>query len=214
MNICLNVTSFMNDPYHQFHQQFTYEFFVRMLFSLVTCTYKKGRSYEKFVCKVMMKLTPAVNFIKVKHANFLYERRFSSYILALSKNLYVKCWWNWHLDVDEVLVYHPKWKCDLRCSWRGSNFFLIVCMFFLLEKKHNGKDMQIFFLLTLLSSHGQFQMKIHLGLSKCFYNFTRILYSSKRLQIFSFYLTPLKFKEWKLLILKHNLRINVTIKIY
>jgi len=31
-----------------------------------------------------------VNFINVKHTNFLYKHRFSSYILALSKNLYEK----------------------------------------------------------------------------------------------------------------------------
>ncbi len=31
-----------------------------------------------------------VNFINVKRANFLYELRFSSYVLALSKNLYEK----------------------------------------------------------------------------------------------------------------------------
>ncbi len=33
---------------------------------------------------------PALNFINVKRTIFLYERRFSSYILALSKNLYKK----------------------------------------------------------------------------------------------------------------------------
>ncbi len=38
----------------------------------------------------LMKLTPGVNFINVKRTNFLYEHHFSSYILALSKNLYEK----------------------------------------------------------------------------------------------------------------------------
>jgi len=33
---------------------------------------------------------PTVNFINVKLANFSYVLRFSSYILALSKNLYKK----------------------------------------------------------------------------------------------------------------------------
>jgi hypothetical protein len=33
---------------------------------------------------------PAVNFINIKRVNFLYARRFSSYVLALSKNSYVK----------------------------------------------------------------------------------------------------------------------------
>jgi len=35
-------------------------------------------------------LTPGVNFINVLRTNFSYERRFSSYVLALSKNLYKK----------------------------------------------------------------------------------------------------------------------------
>jgi len=37
-----------------------------------------------------MFIQPAVNFINVKCANFLYERSFSSYVLALSKNSYKK----------------------------------------------------------------------------------------------------------------------------
>ncbi len=42
----------------------------------------------KAACRMLMKLTPVVNFINFILANFLYERHFSSYVLALSKNLY------------------------------------------------------------------------------------------------------------------------------
>jgi len=35
--------------------------------------------------------TTGVNFINIIRTNFLYERRFSSYVLALLKNLYEKC---------------------------------------------------------------------------------------------------------------------------
>jgi len=37
-----------------------------------------------------VQLTPTVNFINVLRKNFSYKRRFSSYVLALSKNLYEK----------------------------------------------------------------------------------------------------------------------------
>jgi len=46
--------------------------------------------YEKGVHKMLMKLTPVVKFINVKRARFSYERRFSTYFLALLKNLYEK----------------------------------------------------------------------------------------------------------------------------
>ncbi len=36
-------------------------------------------------------LLAGVNFINILHANFLYKRHFSSYVLALSKNSYKKC---------------------------------------------------------------------------------------------------------------------------
>ncbi len=39
---------------------------------------------------LMQKASLGVNFINVKRANFSYEHRFSSYVLALSKNLYKK----------------------------------------------------------------------------------------------------------------------------
>jgi hypothetical protein len=46
--------------------------------------------YKKFVCKMLMKLATAINFINVKHVNFSYELCFSIYILALAKNSYKK----------------------------------------------------------------------------------------------------------------------------
>jgi len=39
---------------------------------------------------MLLKLTIGVNFINIICMNFLYERRFSSYVLALLKNLYIK----------------------------------------------------------------------------------------------------------------------------
>ncbi len=44
----------------------------------------------KAECKMLMTLTPAVNFINIKRAIFLYKRCFSSYVLTLSKNSYEK----------------------------------------------------------------------------------------------------------------------------
>ncbi len=38
----------------------------------------------------MLNAKVGVNFINFKRTNFSYERRFSSYVLALSKNLYEK----------------------------------------------------------------------------------------------------------------------------
>ena len=40
---------------------------------------------------MLMKLTPAVNFINIKCANFTYKSLFSSYVLALNEFLYKKC---------------------------------------------------------------------------------------------------------------------------
>ena len=44
----------------------------------------------KATCRILMKLTSGVNFINVKRTNISYKRRSSSYVLALSKNLYEK----------------------------------------------------------------------------------------------------------------------------
>jgi hypothetical protein len=51
----------------QFHQHSMRSFFVRTLFWQLTCTYKKllkQRLYEKFVRKMLMKLTPGILFLK------------------------------------------------------------------------------------------------------------------------------------------------------
>ncbi len=51
---------------------------------------EKGCS-KKRARKMLMELTPGVNFINIIRTNFSYKRRFSSYFLALSKNSYEKC---------------------------------------------------------------------------------------------------------------------------
>ena len=43
--------------------------------------------------------SPPVDFINIKRANFLYKRRFSSYVLALSKNVVQKIR---TFNVDEI----------------------------------------------------------------------------------------------------------------
>jgi len=98
-------------------------------FFLVTCTFPKRLSYEKFVCLTLMKLSPAVNFINIFHVFFSYERHFSSYVLALSKKLYKnaweKRWWNWHL-----IYFSKPWQhgeaffcCQLVCNFFPTLFF-------------------------------------------------------------------------------------------
>ena len=63
-----------------------------MLYDLC-CMPKKDQCKSidrKAACSTLVKLTPVVNFINVKGANFTYESLFSSYILALNKHLYKK----------------------------------------------------------------------------------------------------------------------------
>jgi len=45
----------------------------------------KQRSYEKFLQKLLMKLTTGVNFINILCRHLLYERLFSAYNLALNE---------------------------------------------------------------------------------------------------------------------------------
>jgi hypothetical protein len=47
----------------------------------------KALSYENLTPKMLMKLTPAVNFINVKRTNFSYKRRVSA---AFSNYMYVE----------------------------------------------------------------------------------------------------------------------------
>ncbi len=58
-----------------------------------------GSMSVKAVHKTLAKLTSGVNFIKCIRSNISYERRFSSYSLALSKNLYKK---TRTYNVDEI----------------------------------------------------------------------------------------------------------------
>ncbi len=84
------------DPREQYHQRFTraflYEHHLDSFFYIRVTRKKlpKQHLYEKFVHIMLMKLSPRVNFINVKHANFTYERLFSSYVLALNKLSYEK----------------------------------------------------------------------------------------------------------------------------
>jgi len=59
---------------------------------------------------MVVALYSAVNFINVKRANFTYESDFwQLFLLACNcqkdvrtKNMPVKCWWNWHLDEQRI----------------------------------------------------------------------------------------------------------------
>ncbi len=57
-----------------------------------------------------------INFINILRTNFSYEHCFGSFSLATLrnkscrnnvhlKNLYVKCWWNWHLHLSDKVVH-------------------------------------------------------------------------------------------------------------
>ena len=60
-----------NDTCCQFHQRYTYKFFVRTSFSLVTFWLCQKNSYEKFACLMLMRLTPGFNFINVLRTTFM-----------------------------------------------------------------------------------------------------------------------------------------------
>jgi hypothetical protein len=58
---------------------------------------------------MLMKLKPAVNFINILGANFLYQSALTSFFLLtfwlcnfLTQKAQVKCWWNWHLGESAV----------------------------------------------------------------------------------------------------------------
>ncbi len=75
----------------QFHQHFTYEFLYKRNFGSFLYVHvtreklPKQRSYEKFLQKLLMKLTTGVNFINILCRHLLYERLFSAYNLALNE---------------------------------------------------------------------------------------------------------------------------------
>ncbi len=73
------------------------------------CNFWRKNISAKCACKMLMKLTTAVNFIKDKQAHFSYERCFASifYIHVTrkscqndiyTKNSRVLRWWNWRED--------------------------------------------------------------------------------------------------------------------
>jgi len=69
----------------QFHQHFTHAFcaniFVPKIFKPKTqlCHFL-GRNFgPKHTCKMLLKLTPGVNFINILHTNFSYKRRFGCF---------------------------------------------------------------------------------------------------------------------------------------
>jgi len=84
-----------DETWSQFHQHFTYEFFVQTLFQqlfLCTCNVHvtkkklpKRRAYEKNAQKMLMKLTARVNFINIFQTNFLYKHCFGSFSLVTCK---------------------------------------------------------------------------------------------------------------------------------
>jgi len=78
-------------------QNFIKEFFIRKCFSLVTFWQNFQLSYEKYKHNMLMKLTPAVNFINVLWARFKYESLFGSFFYLhvtreklLKRHLYEK----------------------------------------------------------------------------------------------------------------------------
>ncbi len=50
------------------------------------CQFHQRSMSIKAVRRTLMKLSSGVNFINVLRTNFSFKRRFSSYVLALSKN--------------------------------------------------------------------------------------------------------------------------------
>jgi len=81
---------------------------------------QKRHSYEKFICKTLMKLTPVVvNFINIICAHFSYEffAKAKTYLENAAKkgvhtkNVYVKYWWNWHLGSKTFVHAYTTGTC-------------------------------------------------------------------------------------------------------
>ncbi len=66
--------------------------------------------YKKRARKMLVKLTLGVNFINIIRTNFLYEYRFSSYVLALLKNSYENraCIMLMKLTIGEIMFV--RWR--------------------------------------------------------------------------------------------------------
>jgi len=87
------------------------------------CNFSLKEYFRKNARKMLVKLTTGVNFINVKHTNFSYELRFSSYVLALSKNLYEK--FARKMLVKLTTGFPSSFICPtmilIRLSWQESN---------------------------------------------------------------------------------------------
>jgi len=108
-----------------FRTNFPYEHCFDSFFHLHVTREKLPKQclYKKFVWKMLMKLTLAVNFINIFCAFFSYARRFGSFFLVTctlhvhrkscwnnvcTKNSYVKCWWNWLQVSSRRVLQHSR----------------------------------------------------------------------------------------------------------
>jgi len=85
--------------------------------------------YEKAVRENLMKLTPAANFINILRVHFSYESLLSCFYLLrvwlwtnfCTKNVLVKCWWNWHtwghIRRETVLSLRKSLAIEERLFW-------------------------------------------------------------------------------------------------
>jgi len=90
------------------------------------------------VCWGTYSMLPAVHFINVIRAHFLYKRLFSSYVLALAKNSYKK---SAQKNVDEIDTWMFNFSETYLLQTNYSSFFrsgkfwnMIWCQWFLVEQ--------------------------------------------------------------------------------
>ncbi len=93
-----------------FWQNFTSSFFT---YFLLPKNYKPKQNYlaQKDACKMLMKLTPGVNFINILQLNFLCKSAWRSFYLVtfwlfnivwpqnIGSKVAIKCWWKWQLEL-------------------------------------------------------------------------------------------------------------------
>ncbi len=98
-----------------------------------------------------------VNFINILRTNFLHERRFSSYILALSKNLYKKfarltlmkltaAHPFWVFNNQQCLIINPKyrsWEWNDLSKTMGSISTQMLITLLVISNQEWGKDFDI-----------------------------------------------------------------------
>ncbi len=108
----------------QFHQHFTYKFFVRMSFCqlfLVTFWLWQKSLFKKHVRQMLMKLTVGVNFIDIWIHRFMYES-VVFFIFRLCLNILGKrqCWKIWiqsntrHYVLEQTKISLKLSKATLR----------------------------------------------------------------------------------------------------